>query len=142
MSRLLDELFARADEEVLVWDGGEPWVHMRAVCRTLGLNWVSNWEVLQGRKGLRFRDQPMQFKKMLLLSPDGRRRVKTVMHGRDFLYWMLVYEPKPGKGAAHLKPLIDEFRREAMDMLWRGGFLAAFRAIPLDGPPRFVEPTP
>ena len=136
MTRLLDALFARQDEEVLVWVDEQPWVHMMAVCRALGLNWRMQWATLIGKKGLRYVAQPMQFRKIRLLGPDGRRTLKTCMHARDFLYWMLVNEPKPGKGAAHLKPLIDEYRREAMDALWQGRFAAEFKAIPLDGAPR------
>lgn len=141
MTRLFDTLFARADEEILVWEGGEPWVHMQAVCRALEINYTTWWAQTNGRKALRFVDQPIAFKKLRLLGPSGRRRLVNCMHARDFLYWMLVYEPKPGKAAAYLRPLIGEFRREAMAVLWQERYGAAFKSIPLDGAPR-VAGTP
>ncbi len=136
MTKLFDALFARADAEILVWVDGEPWVHMRAVCRALGYNYTAQWAQLHGKKSLRFVAQPMEFRKIRLLGADGKRRLGSCLHARDFLYWMLVNEPKPGKGAAHLKPLIDQYRVEATDALWRGRYAAVFKAIPLDGAPR------
>lgn len=126
--RPADQLFPvpfHEDTLVLAAHNGEPYVVMRPVVESMGLNWKSQYDKLTEKFG-------STVVIITTVAEDGKSREMLALPLRKFPGWL--YSINPSKVAPEIAPKIVRYQDEVDEVLWKywtEGYVARAGAKPI-----------